>query len=170
MKVYYKGRVDSLVEESAIVKGKRVRITVIKERDAVTILPLLGNDRILLESQYRPVVRKRLYELPAGHIEKGETPIKAVKRELREEAGYSTKLIRFMFNAYSQPNTVTTMLHFYYAHCYRSGEPEPEALEDINIRIVSLSKALDMIKRNEIRDTKSIAAILYYVNFELVRK
>ena len=37
--------------------------------------------------QYRPVIGKMIYEFPAGKIDKGETPIKAAKRELREETG-----------------------------------------------------------------------------------
>ncbi len=162
---YYKGKIFSLAEENATIKGRHVRVAVIRENDAVVVLPLLGKGTLVLEEQYRPVVRKRIYELPAGHIEKGETPEHAGRRELKEELGYRIASMKFMFKAYPQPGTVTSMHYFYYAKCSKSGKPAPEENEDIIAKRVTLGKALEMIKANKIIDTKSIAAILYYVNF-----
>ncbi len=44
-------------------------------------------NRILMVHQYRYPVDRYMYELPAGLIEKGETPAQAAAREIREETG-----------------------------------------------------------------------------------
>ena len=44
--------------------------------------------RILLVRQYRLPADAYLWELPAGKVDEGETPLQAAKRELIEETGY----------------------------------------------------------------------------------
>jgi len=163
--VYYKGKILSLVEARKKINGRYANVIKIIERNAIVVLPLIGKDKILLEMQYRPAIGKRIYELPAGHIEKGEKPVEAVRRELKEETGYTPKKVRLMFSAYPNPGTSTSVHRFYYAYDFEKGRAEPEIDEDIKIRIATISKVLEMIKGNEIIDTKSIAAVLYYANF-----
>lgn len=60
----------------------------------VTIIPVdFINNEIILIKQYRAAVDKYVIEFPAGLIDKGETPIKAANRELKEETGYSGDII-----------------------------------------------------------------------------
>lgn len=54
---------------------------------AVVVVPRLEDEVIFVE-QYRPTVRERQLELPAGIVESGEDPVEAANRELQEEAGY----------------------------------------------------------------------------------
>jgi ADP-ribose pyrophosphatase len=50
-------------------------------------LALDQKNRVCLLRQYRHSIGKRIWELLAAVIEKGEQPIAPAKRELREEAG-----------------------------------------------------------------------------------
>ncbi|MEM0149818.1 MAG: NUDIX hydrolase [Candidatus Micrarchaeaceae archaeon] len=164
-KIYYKSKLLTLAEVRKKVKGRSTSIIRIVENDAVVVLPLIGKHRILLEIQHRPAVGKHIYELPAGHIEKGESPAEAVKRELKEETGYVPKEVRFMFKAYQEPGANTSLHWFYRASNFKIEAAAPEIDEDIRIKIVTLGRALAMIRNNSIIDTKTIAAILYYVHF-----
>ena len=61
--------------------------------DAVVIIPLLRHPdsdvvETLLVEQYRPPVRRRTVEFPAGLVDAHETVHQAALRELREETGY----------------------------------------------------------------------------------
>lgn len=57
--------------------------------DAVEILTLNEDKKIILVRQFRPAIGAHLLEFPSGYIDEGETPRQAVRRELREEAGHS---------------------------------------------------------------------------------
>lgn len=52
------------------------------------------NERILLNKEFRLAVGDWVYNFPAGLIEKGESPIDAAKRELREETGLTLDLVK----------------------------------------------------------------------------
>jgi len=51
------------------------------------------NGNIILVNQFRENLNKETIEFPAGEIDKGETSIEAVKREVLEETGYNCKYI-----------------------------------------------------------------------------
>ncbi len=54
-------------------------------------MPQLRDGRFLVERNYRHVLKQRMYEFPAGYVEKGETPKAAALRELKEETGYGVR-------------------------------------------------------------------------------
>jgi ADP-ribose pyrophosphatase len=60
----------------------------IATRDYVSVLAKTAEGKILLVRQYRPAVEQTTLELPGGHVEQGETPEAAARKELREETGY----------------------------------------------------------------------------------
>ncbi|MGC8671271.1 MAG: NUDIX hydrolase [Candidatus Micrarchaeia archaeon] len=158
MRILYKNKILEVEQK----KTKRLKkpFTIIKSKNAVAIIPLLGN-KIVLEKQYRAAVGKFLYEIPAGKIEKGETPKEAAERELKEETGYEAGTIRHVFSGYSSPGYLTEKLDFYLAKNLKKGRTHRDSDEIISLRIVPISRALEMIKRHEIVDIKTIAAILF---------
>jgi ADP-ribose pyrophosphatase len=133
--------------------------------DVVVMLPLVANGRIVLERQYRPVIGKYIYELPAGKLKRRESPRKAAFRELKEETGYTASDLTFLLKAYTSPGVMTHFTHFYVASGLRKGKTMLDRDENISLTTVTLEKALQMIKTNEIEDSKSIVALLYYSSF-----
>jgi len=55
----------------------------------VLILAISDENQVIVEKQYRRGVDDFVYELPAGWIEEGETPLAAGIRELKEETGFT---------------------------------------------------------------------------------
>lgn len=64
--------------------------------DYVSVLATTRDARVLLVRQYRPAVERTTLELPSGHVDPGETPGKAARRELREETGYVAGKLIFL--------------------------------------------------------------------------
>lgn len=64
---------------------------VLEMNDTVISIPF-DKERVWLVKQYRYLLGRYLYEFPAGLINKGETPLEAAKRELKEEIGATAKI------------------------------------------------------------------------------
>ena len=61
---------------------------VIESPDWVNAIAITDDGHIVLVEQYRHAVQQMMLELPAGHVDVGEAPELAVKRELLEETGH----------------------------------------------------------------------------------
>jgi len=62
--------------------------------EAVLILPVLADGRVVVERIYRHPYKQYVLEFPAGGIEPGEDPVQAAGRELTEETGYRAGRLR----------------------------------------------------------------------------
>lgn len=164
----YRGRVFSvrrdLVVEPRPQAGKP-GVTAIREvvhhPGSVVLLPVLDG-RILLVEQFRYTVRRFLWELPAGRIEPGESPMVAARRELREETGYRARRWRRLLKLFPTPGFADEVMYLYEAGGLRVGPSRPEADEAIRAQAFSLASLLRMIERGSLCDGKSVAGILYY--------
>ena len=65
-------------------------------QDYVSVVATTPEGRVLLVRQYRPAVDKYTIELPSGHVEAGESPEEAAKRELLEETGHRAETIELL--------------------------------------------------------------------------
>lgn len=115
--------------------------------------------------QYRHSVGRFLWELVAGRIDRGESPLTAARRELAEETGYTARRYRKLMDLFPTPGFVTERMVVFAAEGLREGQARPEEDERITSRIVKLHEAEKWIRTGKIRDAKSVAAILYYLRF-----
>jgi ADP-ribose pyrophosphatase len=144
--------------------GIRVRRDVVRHSGSVVVLAVddgPGGARILLEKQYRHAAGRFLYEIPAGRIDEGESELKAAKRELQEETGYSARSWKRILRFWASPGFVAEAMSLYLARGLKLGQAQPEADEIIEIALVPLSKAVAMVMQAEIHDAKTIAGILW---------
>lgn len=131
---------------------------------AVVILPLLSDNVILIKNE-RFVVDEILWELPAGTLEPNESPISTAYREIIEEIGYEAKEMAPLFDFYSTPGFSNEKLYAFVAkdltHVGQNLDPD----EKISVEILPWEKILQMIKEGIIHDGKTIATLLYYLQF-----
>src|SRR5260370_18654125 len=72
--------------------GIRVRRDVVRHSGSIAVLAVDDSGRparVLLERQYRYAAGARLWELPAGRVDAGESNLAAAKRELLEATGFT---------------------------------------------------------------------------------
>ena len=93
---------------------------VIQGKDFVVMVAVTRQNRILLVRQYRPAVAAVTLELPAGHIEPGETPEQAARRELLEETGHEAET--FTALATLSPSVARFTNRMY---CFFAGDARP---------------------------------------------
>ncbi len=137
---------------------------IVRHTGSVVILATADGPReplVLLESQYRHAADSYLWELPAGRIDKGEKPLPAARRELLEETGYTAKNWKKIMKFYASPGFVAEPMTVFWARGLKAGPAQPEADEVIEQKLVSLSRAVQMVERGQIRDAKTIAGVLW---------
>ncbi len=117
--------------------------------------------RVLLERQYRHAAGDYLWELPAGRIDEGEEEVKAAKRELLEETGYSAANWKQILKFYASPGFMEETMAVFLATGLRKGKAQPEEDEVIYKRLVPLPSALRMVLSGTIQDGKTIASVLW---------
>ncbi len=155
-------RVKLYVEEHLLPNGNKALREIIRFPNSVVILPLITFDKIVLLYQYRPAIRRWIYELPAGIIEEGEDPAETASRELIEETGYKAGILKQVFTMYLAPGYSTEYMYAFIAYDLKEVGAKPEPYEVIKRRIINIDNALAMIINHEIVDAKTIALILYY--------
>ncbi len=140
--------------------GREMKREIVEHRGAVAIVPRLDSETVLLVRQYRPAVDEMLLEIPAGTCEVGEDADATAARELQEEIGYRAGKLRLMFSQYLAPGYSSEVLHAYFADGLTPCKGQLDEDEDIEVVPVQISSIEDMILGGQIKDAKSIAALL----------
>ena len=144
--------------------GIKVRRDLIHHSGSVVVLAVddsRSTPRVLLERQYRHAAGDYLWELPAGRIDPGEEELKAAKRELLEETGYTAQNWRRILKFYASPGFVAETMAIYLATGLKRGAAQPEEDEVIYKRLVPLPAAVRMVLKGTIQDAKTISSILW---------
>jgi ADP-ribose pyrophosphatase len=167
-KVSYSGPLFRVMtDEIQEPNGKKVRRDVIRHGGSAVILAVdrsksKKDPLILIERQFRHAAQHYLYEVPAGKMEKGEDQLASAKRELMEETGFAakkwTKLVRY----FASPGFLGEWMQVFLAEDLTPGKAQPEEDESIELQFVPLSELLRLIDAGEIRDGKTLIAVMYY--------
>ncbi len=148
-----------MTKDVALPNGHRVRFELIKHPGAALIVPFYAPGRILLLRQLRPVIGFYIYELPAGTLGKGESPLECARREVVEETGYSAKRFTRLGVIYPVPGYSTEKITIFKAEGLRKRETAAQKDEVIEARLVTRGAVKRLFTRGEIVDAKSICAL-----------
>ena len=154
-------RIDTVLDAS----GHETTREIIEHADCIAVVPVDSNGDIFLVRQYRKAVGKELLEIPAGGIDAGEDPETAVKRELQEEIGHLPGKVQRLGGYYSSPGFCTEYLHLFLAEDLKASQLYAEDTPGIQPVRVKPRQIRRMIRSGEICDSKSIAGLLYYLDY-----
>jgi len=138
---------------------------VVRHPGAVVILPLLDDGRVCFVRNYRVAVDQTLIELPAGTLEPGEDTAETARRELAEETGYRAGRIEHLLTFCMSPGILDERMHLYLAGELQPGPMALEAGEDIQPLVCTWEEALEMVRRGEIHDAKTLVGLMHYRMF-----
>ncbi|MBM3776447.1 MAG: NUDIX hydrolase, partial [Acidobacteria bacterium] len=118
--------------------GFEIRRSVVRHAGSAVMLAVDERSRVLLVRQYRLPAARQLWELPAGRLDPGETPLKAARRELAEETGCRARSWRKLAHFYASPGYVAEKMTIYLATGLTCGDSSP--MEDERIEIAWVSR------------------------------
>ncbi|HVQ29901.1 MAG TPA: NUDIX hydrolase [Vicinamibacteria bacterium] len=157
----YDGKVLALdVDEVQEPEDVHATREVVRHRGSVAALPVHDDGRVVLIRQYRYAVDERVWEIPAGRLDPGETPGEGARRELEEELGFQASVLEPLLDLYTTPGFCDERLHLFRASGLTEGLARPEADERIERGTFALEEAQAMIRRGEVRDGKTLIALL----------
>ena len=157
----YEGKVLSLDLDEVVEPGE-VRATreVVRHRGSVAALPVDAAGAIILVRQYRYAVGESLFEVPAGRIDGGEAPAAAMQRELTEEIGRRAAGLEQIAFFYTSPGFSDESLHLFRATSLTAEKTKGDDDERIETATFTLDQAAAMIASGEIKDGKTLTAVL----------
>lgn len=145
--------------ELVLPTGSKKKHYVAERLPIVSVFPLTDNFQLYLIQQYRYLLGKTIIESVAGHVEKGETPLTAAKRELKEEAGIRATQWEELVKVETAASAFRSRVHIFLAKDLTIGEPEPLE-EEISLKKISLEEAIKMVENGTIYHQTTMLGIL----------
>jgi ADP-ribose pyrophosphatase len=167
----YTGKIVSLdVDSVRFPDGSIGELEMIRHSGASAIIPFLsdpqGEDpQVLMIRQYRYAADGYLYEIPAGRLDKGESPRDCAARELKEETGCTAEHFDHLLTIYTTPGFTDEKIHLFMATGLVAGETKHEVDEFLDLHPMRLSRALEMVEAGEIQDAKTVIGLLFAAGF-----
>jgi ADP-ribose pyrophosphatase len=102
----------------------------LRTKDYVSVVTVTQQGQLLLVRQFRPAAGHMTLELPSGHVEEGETPELAARRELLEETGHVADSFEFLGNLSPDTGRLANRMWCFFAADARPADltsfrPEP---------------------------------------------
>ncbi|MFA7170890.1 MAG: NUDIX hydrolase [Candidatus Paceibacterota bacterium] len=168
--VVHKNKYFSLVEEIfCLDSGETGKYFMIKKPDFVSVVAI-EDDSVYFIEMYRYTLRRKIWEIPMGGIEEGESPMVAARRELREETGILAKKMKRIGYSESFKGQSDQRFHTYIAEGLSFGAQDLDEMEkesSVKLLKLKISEVPDLIRSGKITDSHTIASFsLFMLNYK----
>ncbi|MGC9181404.1 NUDIX hydrolase [Thermogladius sp.] len=168
------GEVPKVLEEQVLFRGLRFDVVrrhyaygsrrfardVVVFPESSVVVPFVNDEEVIVIRQFRAPLGEYIVEVPAGVLDKGESPEEAARRELVEETGFYPRKLTRLATVYPVPGYSTEVMHVFEAEEleFKGAKPEPHEL--IEVVRVPFREVLVRVLRGEIRDAKTVIGVL----------
>src|SRR3954464_389124 len=131
-KQIYSGKIIELNrDEVRFPDGTTTEFDIARHSGASAVVPFLSDPtgeepQVLLIRQYRYAADGYIYEIPAGRLDDGETPIACAARELKEETGCTAAHMEPLTSILTTPGFTDEVIHLFMATELTHGEHSRE--------------------------------------------
>ena len=131
--------------------------------DWINVIAITKDGHIVMEDQYRHGLGKTHYELPAGLVDPGETPLQAAQRELSEETGFGGGEWQLFMTISPNPTNHSNLNYCFLATgVEKLREQHQEATEDIRVHVLSKAEVRQLLEEGEIVQALHTAPLWKY--------
>ena len=137
----------------------------IEHHGAAAVVPVMNDGRILLVRQYRNSVDRYTLEIPAGGLNGKDEPTKtAAARELEEETGYASDNLELLVSIVTAIAFCNEVIDVYVAKNLVKTQQHLDEDEYIDVEAYTPEEIAEMIYSGKIQDSKTVAAVMAYIN------
>ena len=141
--------------------GSKTVREVIRHIGAVCVIPVTEKNEVIMERQYRYPLDRVILEIPAGKLDApDENRLSAIKRELREETGYSADEWTEIGDFHPAPAYSDEFITMYLARGLHKGEQHLDEDEFLDVYAIPLSELVQDVMEGRISDAKTQVCIL----------
>lgn len=162
----YKGTILSMYADTIKVPNGNTAVwDFIGHQGAAAVVPVTYDGKILMVRQYRNSVDRYTLEIPAGGLNsKDEPTIEAAARELEEETGYASEHLEPLISIVTAIAFCDEVIDIYLATGLKKTQQHLDEDEYIDVYAYTPQELADMIYSGKIQDSKTVAAIMAYIN------
>jgi 8-oxo-dGTP pyrophosphatase MutT (NUDIX family) len=140
--------------------AKSMKAVILEAPDWVNIVAITPEKKVVVVKQFRFGVAKTTVEIPAGIMDKGESPQQAAVRELKEETGYATDNWRYLGWFEANPAFLNNVCHSWVAlDVVKTHAPRLDEGEEISFAELSLEEVREEIERGNMRNSLTLLAL-----------
>ena len=162
-KEVYSTPIFKVTEDHAVAPdGFEIKRAIVRHGGSAVIVAVDDKGRILMVRQYRLPAHDYLWELPAGRLDEGETPLETARRELTEETGQRAREWKELVSFYPSPGYVSEKMTLYLATEIEDGKATPMDDERIEQRWFTMDELDTWRRQGEILDGKTLVGLLTY--------
>jgi ADP-ribose pyrophosphatase len=142
-------------------RGTEREFVVLDAPDWCNVVALTPDRRLVLVNQFRQGSDDFSLEVPGGVIERGENPVAAAQRELREETGYTGARARLLGSVHPNPAIQSNRCHIVLVEdAARTAALEWDADEEIEVTTAPVAEVFSWARAGRITHALTLNALL----------
>ena len=161
---YKGGIIDYYRDTVEFPNGNREVWDIVEHRGAAATIALTEDNKVVCVKQYRHAIKKNTIEIPAGGLNKDETPLECSKREFEEETGYKVVEIEPLIDIFTTVGFCNEKIYISKARVKRANEQNLDENEYVTVCEYTIDELVEMIKNGVIEDSKTVCAIMMISN------
>lgn len=155
--------IDYYQDSVLIPNGNVAKWDIIDHKGAAAVVAVREDGKLLMVRQYRYALGQEILEIPAGGLNGREEPTDvAAARELEEETGYRCKTLEPLLSIFTTVAFCNEKIDIYLAQGLEPGSQKLDEDEFIEVEAYTTDELKQMIYQGQIRDSKTICAIMTY--------
>lgn len=160
----YKGALVNMYSDTiAVPNGNIAHWDFIHHDGAAAVVPVREDGKLLMVRQYRNALDRVTLEIPAGKVDRPDEPkIECAYRELEEETGYRCDQLEYLISLNTTVALCDELIEVYVARNLKPSHQHLDEDEFVDVEAYDLDELCRMIFEGELRDGKTVAAILAY--------
>jgi ADP-ribose pyrophosphatase len=156
----YRGKIFDVFEAEIRDGSIAYKREIVFHKGSAVIVPVFADKTVALVRQYRHAAGEHLLEIPAGTLNKDESPEIGAARELEEEIGVTSDNIEKLTEFYVSPGFLTEKMFVYLATDLQESVQNLEEDEILSIERITFAEAFEKIKSGEIQDAKTMVGLI----------
>lgn len=163
-KEVFSGKIFNVYQwDQTLFDGSTATFEKIKRTDTVNVLPITPEGKIILSKQEQPGIEPFIGVI-GGRIDRGEDPLTAIKRELKEETGLVADEW-ILWDSVQLTEKVDWAIYTFVAkQCHKAYETSLEAGEKIDLIEVSFDEFVKLSAKKEFRDIEVSLKVFHTIS------